>query len=141
MTIKPTRIEAKKNLTYFIEEKLINYSKLRNFKFDIDDKTTTSNLSPYITHGILSENEVIRESLKKHSYLTSEKFIQEILWRIYWRGWLELRPQVWKNYLKNLKKLKDEFKDNRKYIQVTEGNSNIECFNDWVKRNKKKVIT
>ena len=68
----------------------------------------------------------IRESLKKHSYLTSEKFIQEILWRIYWRGWLELRPQVWKNYLKNLKKLKDEFKDNRKYIQVTEGNSNIE---------------
>ena len=136
MTIKPTRIEAKKNLTYFIEEKLINYSKLRNFKIDIDDKTTTSNLSPYITHGILSENEVIRESLKKHSYLTSEKFIQEILWRIYWRGWLELRPQVWKNYFKNLKKLKDEFKDNRKYIQVTEGNSNIECFNDWVKELK-----
>ena len=136
MTIKPTRIEAKKNLTYFIEEKLVNYSKLRNFKIDIDDKTTTSNLSPYITHGILSENEVVRESLKKHSYLTSEKFIQEILWRIYWRGWLELRPQVWKNYLKNLKKLKDEFKDNRKYIQVTEGNSNIECFNDWVKELK-----
>ena len=136
MTIKPTRIEAKKNLTYFIEEKLVNYSKLRNFKIDIDDKTTTSNLSPYITHGILSENEVIRESLKKHSYLTSEKFIQEILWRIYWRGWLELRPQVWKTYLKNLKKLKDEFKDNRKYIQVTEGNSNIECFNDWVKELK-----
>ena len=136
MTIKPTRIEAKKNLTYFIEEKLINYSKLRNFNIDIDDKTTTSNLSPYITHGILSENEVIRESLKKHSYLTSEKFIQEILWRIYWRGWLELRPQVWKNYLKNLKKLKDEFKDNKKYIQVTEGNSNIECFNDWVKELK-----
>ena len=136
MTIKPTRIEAKKNLTYFIEEKLVNYSKLRNFKIDIDDKTTTSNLSPYITHGILSENEVIRESLKKHSSLTSEKFIQEILWRIYCRGWLELRPQVWKNYLKNLKKLKDEFKDNRKYIQVTEGNSNIECFNDWVKELK-----
>tara|TARA_Y100000814_G_scaffold162269_1_gene118519 strand:- start:927 stop:2066 length:1140 start_codon:yes stop_codon:yes gene_type:complete len=136
MTIKPTRIEAKKNLTYFIEEKLVNYSKLRNFNIDIHDKATTSNLSPYITHGILSENEVIRESLKKHSYLTSEKFIQEILWRIYWRGWLELRPQVWKNYLKNLKKLKDEFKDNKKYIQVTEGNSNIECFNDWVKELK-----
>ena len=136
MTIKPTRIEAKKNLKYFIEKKLVNYSKLRNFKIDIDDKTTTSNLSPYITHGILSENEVIRESLKKHSYLTSEKFIQEILWRIYWRGWLELRPQVWKNYLKNLDKLKDEFKNNRKYIQVTEGNSNIECFNDWVKELK-----
>ena len=136
MTIKPTRIEAKKNLTYFIEEKLVNYSKLRNFKIDIDNKTTTSNLSPYITHGILSEDEVIRESLKKHSYLTSEKFIQEILWKMYWRGWLELRPQVWKNYLKNLKKLKDEFKDNRKYIQVTEGNSNIECFNDWVKELK-----
>ena len=37
---------------------------------------------------------------------------------------------------KKSKKLKDEFKDNRKYIQVTEGNSNIECFNDWVKELK-----
>ena len=136
MTIEPTRIEAKEKLTYFIEEKLINYSKLRNFKTDIKDKSTTSNLSPYITHGILSEKEVIKECLKKHSYITSEKFIQEILWRIYWKGWLELRPQVWKNYLKNLTKLENEFKDNRKYIQIIEGNSNIECFNDWIKELK-----
>ncbi|MDC0191817.1 DNA photolyase [Alphaproteobacteria bacterium] len=136
MTIEPTRIEAKEKLTYFIEEKLINYSKLRNFKTDIKDKSTTSNLSPYITHGILSEKEVIKECLKKHSYITSEKFIQEILWRIYWKGWLEIRPQVWKNYLKNLTKLENEFKDNRKYIQIIEGNSNIECFNDWIKELK-----
>ena len=136
MTIEPTRIEAKEKLTYFIEEKLVNYSKLRNFKIDIKDKSTTSNLSPYITHGILSEKEVIKECLKKHSYITSEKFIQEILWRIYWKGWLELRPQVWKNYLKNLTKLENEFKDNRKYIQIIEGNSNIECFNDWIKELK-----
>jgi len=136
MTIEPTRIEAKEKLTYFIEEKLVNYSKLRNFKTDIKDKSTTSNLSPYITHGILSEKEVIKECLKKHSYITSEKFIQEILWRIYWKGWLELRPQVWKNYLKNLTKLENEFKDNRKYIQIIEGNSNIECFNDWIKELK-----
>ena len=136
MTIEPTRIEAKEKLTYFIEEKLVNYSKLRNFKIDIKDKSTTSNLSPYITHGILSEKEVIKECLKKHSYITSEKFIQEILWRIYWKGWLEIRPQVWKNYLKNLTKLENEFKDNRKYIQIIEGNSNIECFNDWIKELK-----
>ena len=74
--------------------------------------------------------------LNKYPYEKVDKFIDEVFWRIYWRGWLELRPQVWKNYLKNLKKLKDEFKDNRKYIQVTEGNSNIECFNDWVKELK-----
>ena len=132
MIFKPTRNEAKKKLSYFIDKKLVKYTKLRNFNFDNEKDFTTSNLSPYITHGILSENEIIKESLKKHSYRTCEKFIQEILWRIYWRGWLELRPEVWGNYLKNLKKLKAEFKHDKKYIQVTEGNTNIECFNDWV---------
>ena len=49
----------------------------------------TSNLSKFITHGILTEKEIITQSLEKFKYEVIEKFIQEILWRIYWKGWLE----------------------------------------------------
>ena len=127
-----TKIEANRKLIYFIENKLSNYSKLRNFTSDDKNQVTTSCLSPYLTHGILSESEVIKESLKKHSYLKCQKFIDEIFWRIYWKGWLELRPTVWSDYLINLKKKKLEFNDNQNYLNAIQGKTNIECFNQWV---------
>ncbi len=127
-----TKIEAKKKLIYFIENQLINYSKLRNFTSDNKKQTTTSCLSPYLTHGILSESEIIKESLKKHSYLSCQKFIDEIFWRIYWKGWLELRPQVWHDYLLELQTIKYDYKNNQNYKKTIEGKTGIECFDDWV---------
>ena len=32
------------------------------------------------------------------------KFIQEIFWRTYWRGWLELHPKVFDEYEKKISK-------------------------------------
>ena len=89
MNMEYTRDEAKRKLNHFIENKLISYSKLRNFNYDNQNQLTTSFLSPYISHGILNETEIVIESLKKHSFLKCQKFIDEIFWRIYWRGWLE----------------------------------------------------
>ena len=43
-----------------------------------------------------------------------EKFIQEVMWRTYWKGWLEMRPKVWQDYNKDLLELKKETK--KKYI-------------------------
>jgi hypothetical protein len=45
---------------------------------------------------------------------------------------LELRPAVWTDYLNELKKIREEFKDNADYKKAIEGNTNIECFNEWV---------
>ena len=45
---------------------------------------------------------------------------------------VELRPNVWSDYLIELKKIKEEFKDNKIYINAVEGKTNIECFNYWV---------
>jgi len=75
---------------------------------------------------------VIDKSLKKFSFSKNEKFIQEVLWRVYWKGWLELRPNVWSDYLIELKNLKDEFKSNQNFLNAIEGKTNIECFNQWV---------
>ena len=54
------------------------------------------------------------------------------MWRTYWKGWLELRPNVWTDYLIELNKIREDFKDNQNYKNAIEGKTNIECFNYWV---------
>ena len=132
MKFKPSRNFAVKKIENFIENNLSQYSKLRNFDYGPEKRSNISCISPYITHGILTEVEIIKKVLKKSLFVKNEKFIQEILWRIYWKGWLELRPTVWSDYLINLKKKKLEFKDNQNYLNAVEGKTNIECFNQWV---------
>ncbi len=129
---EPRKEFAVKKLKNFIDNNLVEYSKLRNFDFGPNKRTNISCLSPYITHGILTEQEVMKLSLKKYSLPKIEKFIQEVLWRTYWKGWLELRPNVWMDYIIDFNKLKIEFKDNKEYLNAIEGKTNIECFNTWV---------
>jgi len=136
MNFGTSRASAIENLNKFVDQNLFEYSKLRNFDFGPENKSNTSCLSPYITHGVISELEVIEKSLSKFSFSKNEKFIQEVLWRTYWKGWLELRPGVWIDYLNDLKKIREEFKDNTDYKNAIEGNTNIECFNVWVKELK-----
>ena len=138
MDFSPTRALAIDNLNQFLENNLFEYSKLRNFDFGPNNRSNISCLSPYITHGIISELELIKKSLSKFSFIKNEKFIQEILWRTYWKGWLELRPSVWTDYLSELKKISKEFKDSTNYKSAIEGNTNVECFNEWVKELKER---
>ena len=132
MIFGASRAKAVDQLNNFIEQNLTDYSKLRNFDFGPDNRSNISCLSPYITHGIINELEVIDKSLKKFSFVKNEKFIQEVLWRVYWKGWLELRPNVWSDYLIELDKLRNEFKNDQNYLNVIEGKTKIECFNQWV---------
>ncbi len=132
MLFEASRAKAIEKLNHFVENNLSEYSKLRNFDFGSENRSNVSCLSPYITHGIISEKEIINKSLNKFSFAKNEKFIQEVLWRTYWKGWLELRPNVWDDYLIELRKIKEELKDNKEYLNAIEGKTNIECFNVWV---------
>ena len=132
MNFEASRAKAIEKLNNFVENNLTDYSKLRNFDFGSDKRTNVSCLSPYISHGVINEIEIIKKSLSKFSFSKNEKFIQEVLWRTYWKGWLELRPNVWSDYLLELNKIKEEFKDNQNYLNAVEGKTNIECFNTWV---------
>ena len=132
MIFEPSREKAIEKLNNFIENNLSEYSKLRNFDFGPDNRSNISCSSPYITHGIINELEVIDKCLKKFSFTKNEKFIQEVLWRTYWKGWLELRPNVWSDYLIDLNNLNNEFRNNQNYLDAIEGKTNIECFNQWV---------
>ncbi len=132
MNFEASRAKALDKLNYFVENNLSEYSKLRNFDYGPDNRSNISCLSPYITHGIISEKEVIKKSLNKFSFSKNEKFIQEVLWRTYWKGWLELRPSVWTDFLIELKKIKEDFQNNQTYKNAIDGKTNIECFNYWI---------
>ena len=132
MNFEASRAKALDKLNYFVENNLSEYSKLRNFDYGPDNRSNISCLSPYITHGIINEKEVIKKSLHKFSFAKNEKFIQEVLWRTYWKGWLELRPSVWTDFLIELKKIKEDFQNNQTYKNAIEGKTNVECFNYWV---------
>ena len=132
MNFEASRAKALDKLNNFVENNLSEYSKLRNFDYGPDNRSNISCLSPYITHGIINEKEVIKKSLNKFSFAKNEKFIQEVLWRTYWKGWLELRPSVWTDFLIELKKIKEDFQNNQTYKNAIEGKTNVECFNYWV---------
>tara|TARA_B100002051_G_scaffold118214_1_gene112497 strand:+ start:360 stop:1502 length:1143 start_codon:yes stop_codon:yes gene_type:complete len=136
MNFKPSRTFAEELLNEFIENNLINYSKLRNFDYGPNKRSNVSCLSPYVTHGVIGEVELIKKSLNKYSFVKNEKFIQEIMWRIFWKGWMELRPDVWTDYLSELKKIREKYKNDQSYQKAVNGSTEIECFNEWVRELK-----
>ena len=65
MKFDSSRAKAIEKLEEFVDKNLSEYSKLRNFDFGPDKRSNVSCLSPYITHGIISEQEIIKKSLSK----------------------------------------------------------------------------
>jgi deoxyribodipyrimidine photo-lyase len=62
-----------------------------------------SRLSSAIRYRLILESEVIQSVLAKYPLAKVDKFVQEVLWRTYWRGWLERRPQVWQDYRRQVR--------------------------------------
>ena len=133
MNFVKTKTEVFDLLDNYINENISKYSFKRNFDFGPSDRTNVSMISPYLSHRIVTEYDVIKRVLEEKSLTSVEKYIQEIFWRLYWRGWLESRPQVWDNFVCELKLIeKDE-----NYNKAISGSTDIECFNDWVAELKK----
>ena len=128
-----TREEAMTSLEDFVNNGTVNYSSKRNYDFGPNERENVSCLSPYISHRLLDEFEISKKVLSKHPYQKVEKYIQEIFWRIYWKGWLELRPKVWSDFLEDL----ENIDNSKEYKKAISGETNISCFDDWVKELKK----
>ena len=132
MNFETSRSSALNKLNSFIENDILNYNSKRNFDFGIKNRNNVSCLSPYITHRLITEYEAVKKVLLKHPFQKVDKFIQEIFWRIYWKGWLELRPKVWSDFTGDLKGINED--DN--YKKAINGETQIKCFNDWVEELK-----
>ena len=119
---------ANEGLGKFLEEPISSYDSLRNFDFGPDHRRNVSCLSKYISHRVLLEYDIITQTLALHSHDDVEKFVQEVFWRVYWKGWLEYRPTVWDDFVSfDLDNL-----SNSNYQNAIKGKTGIRCFDSWV---------
>ena len=107
-----------KNIKEFSKSKILNYSSDRNFDYGTPHNNV-SKLSPFLRRRFITEHEVLKIILKKNKYENIEKFIEEIFWRTYWKGWLEKHPWIYKEYEM---KLSD---------QIIPTKTGIKCFDHW----------
>ena len=66
-----------------------------------------SRLSPAIRRRLVTEGELVASVLEGQPFWRVEKFVQEMMWRRYWKSWLELRPAVWGDYQADVARLRD----------------------------------
>lgn len=57
-----------------------------------------SRLSPAVSVGLVRTLELVEWTLARHPPGQVEKWVQELCWRLYWKGWLEMRPGVWRDW-------------------------------------------
>lgn len=127
----PTKSAAGNALATFLPKSAGDYAKKRNYDAGPESESTVSRLSPWIRIRMLPEWEVVTTVLERDSESEASKFIDEVCWRTYWKGWLQLRPSVWQHYLKSRAKLLGEFGSNVAYQKAIKGRTGIECFDAW----------
>ena len=125
--------KASEDKLKFIQKGLKDYSSQRNYDFGPNSRENTSILSKYISHRIINEYDLVREVLSQYNLQKVDKFIQEIFWRVYWKGWLEHRSEVWRDFVDS-----DPTYSEEEYKKAINGETGIECFDDWVKELKKE---
>ena len=136
----PTREAGLKRLKEFAPLAGETYSNERNFDFSSTKKNSVSALSPWIKHRLITEEEVLIEILKYHSPHSAMKFIQEVFWRGYFKGWLEQHPTVWSHHNEKLIKEYTKLENNKfikeNYMSAINGETGIECFDFWCEQLK-----
>lgn len=126
----PTRAEGLRRLNAFVARAGSQYPLNRNYDHGRGRHTGVSMLSPYLRHRLITEREVVAAVLARHRFAEAEKFIQEVMWRTYWKGWLEMRPAVWSRYQAAL--VPSDIDTN--LLRAAEaGETGLSGFDDWAR--------
>ncbi|WP_246084984.1 FAD-binding domain-containing protein [Rhizobium glycinendophyticum] len=130
-----TRAAALARLQDFAPRAGMEYARLRNLDMGPGRHKHVSSLSPALRRRLISEREVVSAVVSEHGPGASDKFISEVFWRTYWKGWLEQRPSVWTGYLKALAHEKQRLNHDSgrmtRFSQAANGRSGIDCFDAW----------
>jgi deoxyribodipyrimidine photo-lyase len=129
----PTRAAALSRLAAFVPRAGQDYAQGRNSDPGPGHRDNVSLMSPYLRHRVITERDVVAAVLARHSFVAAEKFVQEVLWRTYWKGWLELRPGVWDRYIAELQSVQGNFRGARDLARATSGTTGLDGFDDWVR--------
>lgn len=130
-----TRAAGETKLTDFIPRMGRRYANGRNTDHGPGGHTAVSVLSPYIRRRLVLESDVVAAALAAHGPEEAEKFVQEVVWRGYFKGWLERRPQVWASYRDGLEADLGELDTDRRLRRAVAnaegGSTGIACFDAW----------
>ena len=135
--MQATRAGAEARLIEFTPKMGKAYANGRNYDLGHGAHKSVSRLSPYIRRRLIREAEVIKTALGTHGAVSSEKFIQEVIWRSYFKGWLEMRPAIWRSYVSGLEAdmaaLDQDRPLSRAYTRAIEGRTGLDCFDHWAR--------
>ncbi len=133
----PTRDEALRRLADFIPRAGRDYAANRNYDRGPHDRANVSTLAPYLRCRLITEEEVVGRVLERFSVSSATKFVQEVFWRTYWKGWLEARPVLWDDYLASVESsraaLTTDARLAKAYEAATQGRTSIEAFDTWTR--------
>jgi deoxyribodipyrimidine photo-lyase len=136
MPFPATRAGALDRLQAFLPHAGRAYAARRNLDEGPGARTHVSGLSPAIRRRLLTEEEVARAAVGAHGFEAAEKFVMEVCWRTYWRGWLEARPAVWRRYLADVARLERELGTDAglaaRYAEAVSARTGIDAFDFWV---------
>lgn len=131
----PTRAAGLARLEKFMGRAGAHYGSQRNYDLGPNDRSTVSALSPWIRHRLITEEEVLEKTLACNGPAASMKFVQEVFWRGYFKGWLEQRPSVWRAYQQGLQSalqgLERNIVQQADYLSAIDGRTGIACFDHW----------
>lgn len=133
----PTRDEALRRLAAFVPAAGRTYAAQRNYDRGPGERGNVSQLSPYLRHRIVTETEVLSAVLARHSLAAAEKFVQEVCWRTYWKGWLEAHPAAWQRYRATLDRARADRDASptlrARVAQAMAGRTGIDAFDAWAR--------
>ena len=127
ISFPPTRTAALERLSNFVPKAGRDYAAKRNYDLPDQGHPHVSLLSPYLRHRLLTEEDILEATLRRYALGTAEKFVQEVCWRTYWKGWLELRPSVWSDYRQHAAGITP----NDAIKTAEAGRTDIAAFNAW----------
>ena len=128
-----TRSNALFRLAQFAPHAGHAYASGRNTDPGPGQPGAVSRLSPYLRYRLITEQEIVGAALGQHSLAAAEKYVQEVLWRTYWKGWLEMRPSVWAQFQQERDHQRDSFPNARAIRTAEAGETGIEGFDDWAR--------
>ncbi len=133
----PTRRAGLARIERFAPRMGRKYASRRNYDLGPSNHRHVSQLSPWVRHRLVLERELVATALSTHGYESAEKFVQEVCWRTYWKGWLELRPAVWDDYREAVRTGLASIDSNGELAQrwhdATNGTTGIDCFDAWAR--------
>ncbi len=133
----PTRAAGLARLADFTPRMGRRYTSGRNYDYGPDGHKDVSGLSPYIRRRLVLEEEAVAAALEAHGPEGAEKYIQEVIWRSYFKGWLEHRPGVWARYrdgvLQDMDAVSRDRALRRNLDQAEAGQTGIACFDAWAR--------